>query len=810
MARKNIQGITIEIGGDTTKLQTALKGVEGKLKDTQAALKDVNKLLKLDPGNVELLTQKQQLLGESIDATKDKLKTLEQAQEEMAAAGKVNTAEYDALQREIIDTEQQLKSLTGQMKEFGSVSAQQLAATGKKVQEVGDKISKVGAGMTKYVTGPIVAVGAASVAAFNEVDEGLDQIAIKTGATGEALADMQDRAKNLATSIPTDFATAGEAVGEVNTRFNLTGDALEELSGKFIKFAKLNNTDVSSSVDSVQSAMAAFGIDASRAGDVLDILQAASQETGVGVDKLSSSLASNATALREMGYSMAGSTMFLARLEKNGVDSSTAVAGLRTALKNATKDGKSMAQTVGELQNKIAKASNKTEAMAAATELFGSKAGPALGAAMYEGRLSLDELTASMSDFAGSVDNTFEETLDPMDEFKTALNELKIVGMELVEAAAPMIKSIADTLKNAIGNLRNWWEDLSPLAQQTVVKLAGIAAAVGPVLAVVGKVTGVVGGIMEKAPQLLSAISSVKTAIAGIGAAIAANPVGAAIAALAALIAGLVALYKNCEDFRNFVNGAVKGIVSFVTTGVETVIGALSGLGEIAVKVGNGIKEKMTMAAEVTGEVLREKWANIKKAYEEHGGGLKGIAAATVEAIKARFTTGFDILNQLTGGKLDGIKQAFSNAFEAVKSTVKNAIERIKSFFNFHWELPKIKLPHFSITGKFSLNPPSIPHFSVDWYKKAMQDGMILSSPTIFPAANGTLRGFGDAGPEAVVGVDSLRGMIASAVSAAMPRGTSPRNITIAMYLNNTMVGRALVPILDAEAQRMGVRLTSE
>ena len=123
MARKNIQGITIEIGGDTTKLQSALKGVEGKLRDTQNALKDVNKLLKLDPGNVELLTQKQKLLTDAIGSTEEKLDTLKKAQEEMAAAGKTNTAEYDALQREIIETEQKLKGLTDEMKRVGSVWA---------------------------------------------------------------------------------------------------------------------------------------------------------------------------------------------------------------------------------------------------------------------------------------------------------------------------------------------------------------------------------------------------------------------------------------------------------------------------------------------------------------------------------------------------------------------------------------------------------------------------------------------------------------------------------------------------------------
>ena len=138
-----------------------------------------------------------------------------------------------------------------------------------------------------------------------------------------------------------------------------------------------------------------------------------------------------------------------------------------------------------------------------------------------------------------------------------------------------------------------------------------------------------------------------------------------------------------------------------------------------------------------------------------------------------------------------------------------NAVEKIKGFFNFEWELPKIKLPHFSIQGHFSLNPPSVPHLAVDWYRKAMQDGMILTSPTIFPAANGTLRGFGDAGPEAVVGVASLREMIAEAVSQSGGNGEIPIiDVTTVLEMNEAEFGRAVYRVNRAETRRMGVKLS--
>ena len=756
MARKKIQGITIEIGGDTTKLQTALKGVESKLKDTQAALKDVNKLLKLDPGNTELLTQKQKLLGESIQATEDKLKTLkdasEQAAQAMANGDDKAQAEFDALQREIIETEQNLKGLKDEMKNFGSVAAQQIAAAGTKVKELGDKMQKVGTSMTKYVTGPIVAAGAASVAAFNEVDEGLDIIVKKTGATGDALKDMQDRAKNLATSIPTDFATAGTAIGEVNTRFGLTGQALEDLSAKFIKFADLNDTDVSSSIDNVQAAMAAMNVGTAAAGGFLDILNKAVQDTGTDVNKLTQDITANATALREMGMGYNTAVGFLANLNKQGVDASSVMTGLKTALKNATKDGKSMGQAMQELMGKIKGAKSETKAMQIASELFGSKAGPAMAKAIREGRLSFDEFSNAVQNAGGSIDNTFEETLDPIDQFKTALNELKIVGMELVEAAAPMIKELANTLKTMFANIRGWWESLSPIAQQAVIKIAAIAAAVGPLLIVIGKVTSAVGSIMEFAPQLTGMITTIKTALSGLWATLAANPILLVVAAIAALVAAFAYLWNTSEEFRNFWKNLWESIKVIAKTVGDALVSAWKSVTDTAVKLWTGLKDSLASI-----------W--------------------------------------------DGIKSKATAVWDGITGFIHNAIEKIKSFFRFEWELPKIKLPHFKIEGKFSLNPPQVPHLSIEWYRKAMENGMILTSPTVLPSANGGYRGFGDAGPEAVVGVSSLKSMISSAVSAAMPKNAAGGNMTVIMELNGTEFARATMPFMDAETRRVGVKL---
>lgn len=184
-----IKGIPVEIGGDTTKLSKALEGVNKNIKSTQTQLKDVEKLLKLDPKNTELLSQKQKLLADSISATKEKLTTLKTAAEQTNTAlanGEISLEQYDALQREIVETEQELRNLeTGAGK--ASDSLKQIGEAGEILQNVGDKISDVGTKLTTKVTVPIAAAGTAAVKTASDFDSAMSKVAAVSGATGDDL-----------------------------------------------------------------------------------------------------------------------------------------------------------------------------------------------------------------------------------------------------------------------------------------------------------------------------------------------------------------------------------------------------------------------------------------------------------------------------------------------------------------------------------------------------------------------------------------------------------------------------------------------
>ena len=192
-----IQGITVEIGGDTTKLQNALKGVNGQIKSTQQQLKDVNKLLKLDPGNTELLAQKHKLLGQAVSETKDKLATLKTAAEQAnnaLAKGEISQAQYDALQREIIETEQDLKRLEEQANQ-SATAVQKIAATGEKLKTVGNNISSAGEKMLP-VTAAVTGLGAASVTTAANFESSMSQVQATMGVTKDAMSSVNGQSVN--------------------------------------------------------------------------------------------------------------------------------------------------------------------------------------------------------------------------------------------------------------------------------------------------------------------------------------------------------------------------------------------------------------------------------------------------------------------------------------------------------------------------------------------------------------------------------------------------------------------------------------
>ena len=655
MASSKIRGITISFDGDTTKLGKALKDIDKKTRDLDSELKQVNKALKFNPTNVELWRQKQQLLSQKVDETKKRLEALKSAQKEMDASGvDKSSAEYRELQREIITTESKLKNFKGQLREVGNVK---LKALSEQFKQTGQKMQEIGTNMTKYVTGPILGVGAASVKAFGEVQDGLNVVANKTGATGEELKEMQDTARELAKTLPTSFQDAGIAVGELNTRFGVTGKELESLGEQYIKFAKVNGADLNNSIDETQKALAAFGRGASDAPALLDTLTRASQLTGASVEDLTSGLIQNATAFQELGLGLDSSVMLMAQLEKSGANSETVMNGLRKALKNATAEGKPLDQALAELQDTIENGSGSMDGLTAAYDLFG-KSGDQIYGAVKNGTLNFKELAIAAGDTSGTLNSVFEETLTPAEKFQITLNSVKDAGYQIGSTVMTILEPALKKLSDKTQELSEWWGKLSPETQKIITIVGLLVAAIGPMLVIIGKVaTGI------------SSIISLVNLVGGATTALSLGPMVGIVAAIAAVVAAGIWLYKNWD--------------------------------------------KIKAAAQALGTKIKSVWNDIKTA---------------------------------TANAWNSIKEKITAPFKKAKETIEGIIDKIKSWFPIKIGniFKKIKLPHFSIDGKFSLSPPSVPHINIDWYK----NGGIFDSPTI--------AGIGEAGPEAVVPLDKF------------------------------------------------------
>lgn len=490
MASKNLKGITLQIGGDTTELSKALKKPDKDISDLQSKLKSVNQMLKFDPSNTELLAQKQRLLKEQITATEDKLKLLKETQKQFVTeGGNVDSKQYIALEQEIQKAESALKRLNS---ETSNVSAN-MQAFGEKAKQVGDKFTSVGKEVSK-ASAVAVGAGVASYKAWSEVDDALDSVASGTGATGKELESLQQTAKDVYTSMPVDIKATGQAVADINTRLGLQGDALENATRQFMKYSEVNSSDVSTSIENVAKAMNDANIPTSELNSVLDELTSASQASGLTVDTLAEALSQNGVQMRALGFNTQETIALLATMEKNGVNSSVVLTGMKKAMANYTNAGKDANVELGNLFQGI---QDGTVSASDAMDVFGTKAGASLYQYIQEGKLNYQDLLKVLKDSNGQLDASYEAMLDPMDQAKVAINNLKQVGADLFDqiqaTLAPMIQAIAENLQR----FSQWFSTLDPNVQQFIVIVGLVVAALGPVLIFIGQICTGVGQIIE-------------------------------------------------------------------------------------------------------------------------------------------------------------------------------------------------------------------------------------------------------------------------------------------------------------------------
>lgn len=571
------------------------------------------------------------------------------------------------------------------------------AAAGESMSKaLSKKMTGAGTALSKTLTAPIMGVGTASVAAWKEVDAGLDTIVTKTGASGEALDGMRQILKNITGDIPTDFETAGAAIGEVNTRFGVTGEALETLSSQFVKFAEINEQDVSGSVDSVSKMMAGFGLEAEDASRILDALNTVGQQTGVDVVALADTVAANAKQFQEMGLSAEEAAAFLGQASMAGLDTSGAMMGLKTAMKKASEDGISLSDALAGFDEVMQSNASESDKLAAAYELFGSKAGAAIENAVSNGTLNLSDFSSSLGDFEGSVSETFEGTLDPMDQFTTTMNDLKSLGAELVESAGPMLVDLLESATDGVEKLTDAWNGLPPDMQETILKVAGIAAVVGPMLVIGGKViggvsaissglsglSGMIGGLGSAASEAAPAVTTAGTSFGEM-----AGGALKMIAAAGALLITAAAVWVLADAAIRISEAGTPAIA--VLAGMAVGIGALMGIaalcgpaltagavgfiafGAAMLEISAGVAIASAGIALVTTAVT-----GLVQTVSDNAGQINSIVTNVGETVDGTITTVSDgitqVIDAISGG-VEGVLGAVAGIFDSMGEAALNA-----------------------------------------------------------------------------------------------------------------------------------------
>lgn len=738
MANKKIKGITIKFGADTMALSKALKSAEDTSKSLGSELSSVNKLLKFDPKNTQLLAQKQELLSKQVENTKEKLEALKQAHGEVEKkfkSGDIGAEEYREFQREIAKTEQDLKSYTTQISRMETEqkslkeSTKQLQtlfeATGKSLDDFQDvlgtrltnaikngtansddltvalnkigkeafgaetDLSKMKATLNKVDDGASIdevnndlnemkknsgeagealdGIGKGIVAgnmmqaaeiiadagqkikefsdnakeAFNEVDAGSDAIITATGATGKLAEGMDNVYKSIASSLPIDnLENIGKVIGEMNTQFGFTDEKLQHASEKMLKFSEITGSDVVASTQNAKQAISVFHMSSDDLDSVLDDVAKTAQDTGVSVDDLFQKAIEGAPQLQELGLSFSDSVKLLGAFEQAGVDGSAALSSLSKAAVGYAKDGKSLSDGLAETQDKILNATNQTEALNAAAEVFGTKGAVRMVDAIQRGVLNLNDLGGAASDSQGTVETTFENTLDPIDEETVALNNVKLAMAEFGSAISEAVAPILEALVPIIQKVAKWFSSLSGTSKTIIVVIGGIAMVISallPILAVVAGGIAAAGGAM-------AFLTGVLLPVAGI------------IAGIIAVVAAVVAVIKNWGDITDWLSEKWNAFKDWMS-------GLWDSISEKIQGVWNGIKD-----------FFADIWEQIYDVIEGPLKFIEGTIGAVMYAIYAVIYTVWEV-----------IKFALEKAWNWIKDTASSIFIPVANFFSGIW-----------------------------------------------------------------------------------------------------------------------------
>lgn len=672
-----IKGITVEIGGDTTKLTTALRGVNSTTKSLQSELRGVNSLLKMDPGNVTLLQQKQDLLTKSIANTEDKLSALKQAQKEVQEQfdkGEITEEQYRDFQREIVATEQKLESLKKEAENFGSVHAQQVAAAGEKMKDYGDKITDVGKTMSK-VSGVIVGVGAAAVKTTADFDAAMSNVQAISGATGEQFEQLRDKAIEMGSKTKFSASESADALTYMAMAGWKTDDMLDGLEG-IMNAAAATGSDLALTSDIITDGLTAFGMSAKDSSYFADVLTKTCNNANTNIEMLGETFKYAAPVCGTLGISLEDCSVAAGLMGNAGIKASNAGTAIRKGLLNLASPTDSVAAAMEQYNIKLIENADgsinlmetmqnmrtqlgglsEAEQTAAISAIAGKNAVSGWAAVVNASEEDFNKLTAAVADSNGAAKEASEIQLDNLKGQITILKStLEGIAIQIGDILMPIVRQI-------VAKIQEWTSKFSALDDGTkriIVIIAGVVAAIGPLLLIIGKVMSSIGSILTVAPQIVKATTKIMGVVSKLGAFLAAHPAILIIGAIVAIVAALVALYKNCEPFREFVDNLWAKIKQFF------------------IDVGEWFKG--------LGDKISQTWENVKTFFTET---IPNTVNEFVEKIKNFFTVTIPEAIQT-------MIQWFSELPYKIGYAIGTVLNTVKEFILSIWDFFTVKVPEY-------------------------------------------------------------------------------------------------------------------
>ena len=721
-----IRGITVEIGGDTTKLEASLKSVNSTIRTTQTELRDVNKLLKLDPSNTELLSQKQRALKDAIGATKEKLDALKTAQaqaKQQLEEGTLGQDKYDALQREIVATEQELKRLQQEALNTNQ-KLEKIDEVGRKMESAGESISGVGRKMMP-ATIAIAGVGTAAVKTAADFDTQMSKVSAISGATGNDFQKLRDKAREMGEKTKFSASEAGSAFEYMAMAGWKTNDMLDGIEG-VMNLAAASGEDLATTSDIVTDALTAFGLTAKDSGHFADILAAASSNANTNVSMMGETFKYCAPIAGALGFSAEDTAEAIGLMANAGIKSSQAGTSLRTIMNNLSSPIKLAGKELGEVTIQTTNADgsmrglsdiladcreafshmSESEKANAAETLVGKNAMSGFLALMNAGQGDIDKLSSAIDNCDGTSERMAETMQDNLSGQLTILkSQLEELAISFGDLLMPAIRGMVSKVQDFVDKL-NGMDDAT---RKNVLRIGLLVAALAPFLIVLGTTIQKMGIAMQGFVGLAKHVKKLQMVVGdanGLFGKLSASlggisiPVMAAVAVIAVLAGAFVHLWKTNEEFRDNILTIWERVKSAFSDFGDAIASRLEALGISFSDITSAIKTVWDGFCQLLAPVFEGAFSIIASVLETVLDVLVGLLDVFIGTFTGDWGQAWRGVKEIFAGVWDGIKGVLSAAFTAIKDLTnvmlgwfgtnwKTVWNAIKTFFSEIWNAMK-------------------------------------------------------------------------------------------------------------------------